>query len=263
VSKPPTTAALLSVVIITKNEAKNIAACIDAVPFASEVLVVDSGSDDETVLIAERGGARVIHEPWRGFGEQKHFAVTQARHDWVLCLDADERVSPELARSIKSELSAPRANAYQLPMQQLFLCRMLKYGDGYPLWKLRLFHRSHAQWSRDPIHETVVTTEAALRLSGKLLHVPTLTLHEWIAKQNQYTQLQANNLHAHGKRATIVKLLGNPTWRFVKYYVLQRGFLDGTPGLVHAVLNAAFVFSKYAKLWALQKNTDSQNSGER
>ncbi len=245
--------ASLSVVIIAKNEAVHIRACIESVAFADDIVVVDSGSDDHTVAIAQAAGARVVHQSWQGYGAQKRFAVDAATHDWVLCLDADERADATLAIEIRAALSSAQSFTYELPMQQRFMNRMLNHGDGYPLWKLRLFHRKHAQWSDDPIHESVKTSHKPLRLRGKLLHLPELTLHEWIAKQNYYTTLQADHLHAHGKVASAWKLMTSPPWRFIKYYFLQLGFLDGVPGLVHAALNAAFVFSKYAKLWSLDR----------
>jgi Glycosyl transferase family 2 len=245
--------AKLSVTIITKNEAKHIRACIESCRFADEILVVDSGSDDDTVAIAQSLGARVVQQNWLGYGAQKHFAVETAAHDWVLCLDADERVDMTLANEIESALASPQSFAYELPMQQRFMNRMLNHGDGFPLWKLRLFHRKHAQWSNDPIHESVNANEKPARLRGKLLHLPELSLHDWIVKQNHYTTLQAEHLFARGKTASIVSLTASPLWRFAKYYVFQLGFLDGVPGLVHAALNAAFVFSKYAKLWSLQQ----------
>jgi glycosyltransferase involved in cell wall biosynthesis len=245
--------AKLSVTIITKNEAKHIRACIESCRFADEILVVDSGSDDDTVAIAQSLGARVMHQNWLGYGAQKHFSVEAAVHDWVLCLDADERVDATLANEIVAALSSSKSFAYELPMQQRFMNRMLNHGDGFPLWKLRLFHRKHAQWSNDPIHESVKTNQKPSRLRGKLLHLPELTLHDWIAKQNHYTTLQAEHLFARGKTASVGSLIASPLWRFLKYYVFQLGFLDGVPGLVHAALNAAFVFSKYAKLWSLQQ----------
>lgn len=248
----------LSVAIITKNEAKHIRACIESVRFADEIVVVDSGSEDDTVTLAQNAGARVLFQPWLGYGAQKRFAVDAATHDWVLCLDADERVDTELASAINNALAAQNAHsarAYEMAMQQRFMGRMLNHGDGYPLWKLRLFHRKHSQWSDDRIHESVETHEIVERLRGKLLHLPDLSLLEWIAKQNHYTTLQANHLFQGAKKTGLAKLILNPLWRFLKYYIFQRGFLDGVPGLVHASLNAAFVFVKYAKLWALNKDS--------
>lgn len=243
----------LTAVIIAKNEARHIHDCIVSVQFADEILVVDSGSDDDTVFIAEQLGAHVRHQPWLGYGPQKRMAVGAATFDWVLCLDADERVDPLLAEQIQRALTSPAHWAYELPMQQKFMNRMLRYGDGYPLWKLRLFHRNYAQWSDDPIHESVLTTARVGRLRGKLLHVPQLTLGEWIQKQNGYTTLQATYLRSTGVNARWWNLVLSPAWRFLKYYVVQRGFLDGVPGLVHAALSAAFVCAKYAKLWLLNR----------
>ena len=154
----PQTKIPLSVVIIAKNAAAQIAACLESVAFAEEVLVVDSGSEDETRAIADVMGCSVIEKEWLGFGQQKQFAVTQAKHDWVLCLDIDERVSPALEASIRLTLASPGNKAYRMPRRNRFLGKWLRHGEGYPDWSLRMFHRQHASWSNDPVHEAVITT---------------------------------------------------------------------------------------------------------
>ena len=165
----------LSVVIIAKNAASQIGACIDSTAFADEVLVVDSGSEDGTRAIAEMRGCRVIEKEWLGFGRQKQFAVSAAKHDWVLCLDIDEIVTPTLAASIATTLAAPQHQAYRMPRRNRFLGCWLTRGEGYPDWSLRMFHRSAASWSNDEVHESVITTASVGTLVGDLLHVPRMS----------------------------------------------------------------------------------------
>ena len=160
----------LSLVVITRDAGAQLADCLASAAFAAEAIVVDSGSRDDTVDIARRSGARVVAQPWLGFGLQKNFAVAQATHDWVLCLDADERVSSELAGSIGGAMQAPEYNAYAIARRNRFLGRWLAHGEGYPDWNLRLFDRRHARWSVDDVHEHVIADGAVGRLAGDLLH---------------------------------------------------------------------------------------------
>lgn len=243
-----------SVVIIAKNAATQLAACLESVSFADELLVVDSGSNDGTAELAAARGARVIQKEWLGFGAQKQFAVDAAHHDWVLCLDADERVSEPLRASIVAVLAAPAAQAYAMPRCNRFMGRWLRHGEGYPDWSLRLFDRRHARWSDDPVHEKVVTRAAVAHLKGDLLHDSAETLAGYLDKQNRYTSMQAEALFKAGKRAGVGRLLLSPALRFAKNYFLRLGFLDGTAGLVHITIGCCNSFHKYAKLMALQRN---------
>ena len=246
-------AELLSVVIIARNAAAQLPDCLRSVAFADEVLVVDSGSDDDTVATAERAGARVIYKEWLGFGPQKQFAVGQARHDWVLCLDADERVSPELKSAITQTLAAPRYRAFDMPRRNRFMGRWLKHGEGYPDYNLRLFHRAHARWSDDAVHEHVIAATPVGRLRGDLLHESEVDIATYLDKQNRYTSLQAHKMFAAGKRATIFNLVSNPLLRFVRMYLFRLGMLDGVPGLIHIGIGCFNTFIKYSKLRELQR----------
>ena len=247
---------LLSVAIITRNAASQIERCLASVIFADEIVVVDSGSTDGTIELAARSGARVIaKKEWLGFGPQKQFAVEAASHDWVLCVDADESVSEELRKSIVSELKAPRGQVYAMPRCNRFLGRWLRHGEGYPDWSVRLFHRKHARWGSETVHEKVVTESPILRLRGDLLHDSAETLEKYLDKQNRYTSLQAEALRGAGRRAGLVQLLISPSLRFIKFYLLRLGFLDGVPGLVHIVIGCMNTFNKYAKLRALERTS--------
>jgi len=244
--------AALSAVVITRNAANQLEACLASVAFAQETLVVDSGSTDGTVERARARGARVIEHEWLGFGRQKQFAVAQAAHDWVLCIDADERVSAPLRASIVAELAAPRGHVYAMARCNRFMGRWLRHGEGYPDWNTRLFHRQHARWSDDAVHEHVLTTASVGRLAGDLLHESAETLERYLDKQNRYTTLQAERMLADGRDAGALQMLFSPVVRFLKFYVFRLGFLDGVPGLVHIAIGCMNSFNKYAKLRALR-----------
>ena len=246
----------LSVVIIAKNAASQIAACIDSVAFADEILVVDSGSEDETRAIAEVRGCRVIEKEWLGFGRQKQFAVGEARHDWVLCLDIDERVTPSLEAGIRTALKLQTHKAWRMRRRNRFLGRWLAHGEGYPDWSLRLFHRQFASWSNDPVHEAVITTADVGSVDGDLLHDSAEDVSTYLAKQNRYSSLHAEALFQQGVRAGYLKLFLSPLARFIKFYVLRLGFLDGGPGFAHVAVGCFAAFAKYAKLIELTNKPD-------
>lgn len=254
----------LSIVIIAKNAASQIGACIESAKFASEVIVVDSGSTDETRAIAEVTGCRVIEKEWLGFGRQKQFAVGAAKHDWVLCLDVDERVSSALEASIRAVFAAvaPRFNAYRMPRRNRFLGRWLNHGEGYPDWSLRLFHRGHASWSNDEVHETVITTTEVGRLEGDLLHDSAEDVTNYLSKQNRYSSLHAEALYEQGVRAGYFKLFLSPFARFIKFYFFRGGFLDGGPGFAHVAIGCFAAFAKYAKLIELSQKPTASNASK-
>lgn len=251
----------LSVVVITLNAARELAACLESARFADEIVVVDSGSADDTVQIAHDHGARVLTHEWLGFGAQKNFAVNEATHDWVLCLDADERVSAALAQSVAAALAQPRCVAYALARRNRFLGVWLRHGEGYPDWNVRLFDRRHARWSGDPVHEKVQVEGAIGKLAGDLLHDSAESLDLYIAKQNRYTTLQAETLAAAGRRVSVPQLYLSPLVRFAKFYLLRGGFLDGTAGFVHIALGCFASFAKYAKVIARQRKLSDSSRG--
>jgi glycosyltransferase involved in cell wall biosynthesis len=247
----------ISVVIISFDAATIIPACLQSVAFAQEIVVVDSGSKDETIEIARQFGARVVHHEWHGYGSQKQFAVSQAAHDWVLCLDTDERVSATLQESIQVTLKNPIHKAYAMPRCNCFMGRWLKHGEGYPDWNLRLFDRRYARWSDDVVHEKVITTEIVGKLNGDLLHDSADDLPTYLNKQNRYTTLQAETLFRKGKQVSALQLSLSPVARFIKFYALKLGFLDGVPGLVHISIGCFNSFIKYAKLRELQRKQEA------
>ncbi len=244
----PATRQPLSVAIITLNAASQLEDCLKSVRFADEIVVVDSGSTDGTQALAERYGARLIEQAWLGFGPQKQFAVEAATHDWVLCLDADERVSPELQTAIENALQSPSNTAFRFARCNRFLGRYLKFGEGYPDWSLRLFDRRQARWSDDAVHEKVVAKGAVGTLNGDLLHDSAESLGAYLTKQNRYTSLAAEMALAAGKRTSFGRLIFSPLIRFIKFYLIRQGFRDGLPGLIHIAIGCFNSFLKYAKM---------------
>jgi glycosyltransferase involved in cell wall biosynthesis len=239
----------LTVTVITRDAAATLERCLESVAWADEVLVVDSGSTDATLEIAGRLAHRVEHHDWPGYGAQKRHAAGLARHDWILSLDADEWLSTELTSAIRRLMRAgPRQAGYLVHCRNRFLGRWLRHGEGYPDPHLRLFDRRRGNWQVQPIHEQVLVQGAVGHLAGDLLHDSAQGLSDYIAKQNRYTQLQAQLLWDRGKRAGVSHLVLRPLWRFLRLFLLKRGFLDGVPGLVHIGIGCFNTFSKYAKL---------------
>ncbi|HZQ74424.1 MAG TPA: glycosyltransferase family 2 protein [Burkholderiales bacterium] len=243
----------LSVVLITRNAAAVLDACLESVAFADDIVLVDSASTDATAAIAARRGARIVQKEWLGYGLQKQFAVEQARNDWVLCLDADERVSPELAASIQAALAAPAAPIYRMARRNRFLGRWLAHGEGYPDWSPRLFNRLNARWSDDLVHEKVLFAVTPGTLKGDLLHDSSDSLSAYLDRQNRYTTLAAQQAFERGRSAGILHLLASPVVRFFKFYVFRLGFLDGLPGLLHISIGCMNSYLKYAKLIELHR----------
>lgn len=244
----------ISLVIITKNEAQHIGACIQSVPFAQDVVVLDSDSSDETPHLAKAAGARVFVEPWRGFGPQKNRAVELAQHDWVLSLDADERLSSDLRNEIEELLKTNplEVDAFEIPRMSFHLGRWIRHGGWYPDYQVRLFNRKRASWTQDQIHERVAA-QTCLRLKAPIEHFVFRSLSHQIETNNRYSQLMAENLMTRGQRFSIWSLALKPISKFFETYIWKRGFSDGIPGLIIAVGAAYSVFLKWAKLWELEK----------
>ena len=254
---------LLSVAIITHNEERNLARTLASVSFADEIVVVDSGSTDRTVEIARSFGARVLIREWPGFAAQKNFAIGQCSGTWVLSLDADEELSPELRTQIRLLLpSNPPADAYFLKRRNLFLGRWIKFGGYYPDAKLRLFRRAAANFSLEPkfeerpVHETIVFNGASQTLDFDLIHHAYPTLHDYLEHMDRYSDLGAELLVSRGRtsRSTVAfwwNVLFVPHLTFTYNYLVRLGFLDGREGLLLHLYHTAYVSWKYAKAWRL------------
>jgi glycosyltransferase involved in cell wall biosynthesis len=244
-----------SAVLITYNAADQLDACLASLAFADEIVVVDANSTDNSETIARRFNARWITCDWLGFGRQKRIAVENARFDWVFCVDADERPSEDLAHLIEETLVSPKFTAYEMPRSNFFMGRYLRHGEGFPDWSIRLFDRRAANWSEDAVHEKVVCQGPVGRLHSNegLLHHSADNLSVYLDKQNRYTTLQADALYAAGGSAGHLQMLFSPFLRFIKFYIVRLGFLDGIPGLVHISIGCFNSFTKYAKLLALRR----------
>jgi glycosyltransferase involved in cell wall biosynthesis len=243
----------LSAVLITRNAANVLDTCLESLAFVDEIVVVDSASSDGTTEIAARHGARVVQKEWLGFGRQKQFAVEQAAHDWVLCLDADERVSPELAASIAAAVVAPVSPVYRMARRNRFLGRWLSHGEGYPDWSPRLFNRMNGRWSDDLVHEKVLYSVTPGTLKGDLLHDSADDLAAYLDRQNRYTTLAARQAFELGRSVGPLHMLLSPVVRLFKFYVFRLGFLDGLPGFLHISIGCMNSYVKYAKLIELRR----------
>jgi glycosyltransferase involved in cell wall biosynthesis len=243
----------VSAVLITRNAAPVLDACLESLAFADDIVMVDSASTDGTLEVAARHGARVVQKEWLGYGRQKQFAVEQAKHDWVLCVDADERISAELAASIQQAIAHPVSPVYRMARRNRFLGRWLGHGEGYPDWSPRLFNRMNARWSDDLVHEKVLFAVTPGTLAGDLLHDSLDDLSTYLERQNRYTTLAARQAYERGRSAGAFHMLLSPVVRFFKFYVFRLGFLDGLPGLLHISIGCMNSYMKYAKLIELRK----------
>ena len=247
----PATRPAISACIVARDEEDRLPACLDSLGFCDEILVVDSHSRDRTRELATARGARVLERDWPGHVAQKEFAIRQAAHDWVLCVDADERVSPALAAEIARlrEGGFDGVAGYAFPRLSRYLGREIRHGTWYPDWKLRLFDRRRGRWGgRDP-HDRVEVEGPTRRLTGDLLHEPYRSFEEHLATIDRYTTIMADQLHAEGRRARLSDIVWRPPLRFLGFYALRGGFLDGWRGLLLATMAAHYVWLKYAKLW--------------
>jgi glycosyltransferase involved in cell wall biosynthesis len=242
----------VSVTVITKNEAARLEAALASVAWADEIVVVDSGSTDATVDIARRFTDRVTVADWPGYPQQKNRAAALASHDWILSIDADERVSPDLANEIRSLLAAgdPPARGYRVPRVSHVFGRALRATDWYPDWQLRLYDRRAGRWDETRrVHESVRLDGPVARLRGEVLHDGYRGLSAHLSTIDRYTTLAAEDWAAQGRDVSLGAILVHPPLAFLRNYVLRRGFTAGTAGLVISAMNSWYVFLKYAKLW--------------
>ena len=249
----------VSVTIITLNEAAHIGAAIDSVAWADEIIVVDSGSTDDTVEIARARGATAICREWPGWVEQKNFAAAQAAHHWIFSLDADERVPPPLAGEIRELLSGePPLRGYRVPRVTFHLGKWIRTTDFYPDYQTRLYDRRAARWRGRYVHESVTVDGPVGRFRHDLEHYSFRDLRDHLDRVNHYTTLAARQMHEAGRRAGLFDLVVHPFAAFLRNYLLRLGVFDGVAGLIISIINAYSVFLKFAKLWELQKIPDSQ-----
>jgi len=249
----------LSVAMITENEEANLPRALASVRWAGEVVVVDSGSTDATLEIARRSGARVFEEPWKGYAAQKNSAIAHATGEWILSLDADEEVSPELAEEIGRLLEEePPCCAYRIPRRNHFLGKALGHGGYWPDPKLRLFRKGSAQFEERPVHETLKADGPAGRLTAPLLHHCYPTLDDYIAHMNRYSSEGARVLAQTGRKsksllAFLWNAILNPAATFIYNYFFRLGFLDGREGLLMHLNHSVYIHWKFVKAWRMGK----------
>lgn len=243
----------VSVTIITLNERDNIARAIDSVRWANEVVVIDSGSTDGTVEIAKKLGARVVHNPWPGYGQQKNFAQSQATHDWVLNIDGDEMVPEALSREIQTALADVSEDktaykGFRFPRKNFYLGRWIAHGGWYPNYLTRLADRRCSSWSEPHVHEALEVRGEVRTLSEPLHNYSFPSIHDQILTNLRFSKLGSEDLKNRGRQASVLKLLYKPLGKFVETYFLKRGFLDGLPGFIISINAAHSMFLKYAYL---------------
>lgn len=250
--------ASLSAFIICCNEERNIERCLESIKWCDEIVVVDSGSTDRTLEIVRRYTDKIYSRAWTGFVAQKRYALGQCSSEWVLNIDADEVVSPELQQQISEVLAkhsheSRNINGYELSRVVFYMNRWWRRGGWYPEYRLRLCRKSATTWGGDDPHEKASVTGETKRLPGELQHYTYTSLTSQMHSLNKFSETAAQTMFKKGEHFSLLKLLVRPIGRFLKFFVLKSGFREGFPGFVVASLEAFYVFLKYAKLWELEK----------
>jgi glycosyltransferase involved in cell wall biosynthesis len=244
----------VSATLITYNEERNISAALQSLAWADEIVVVDSGSTDATVEICRQTTDRIFSRKWTGYADQKNYAVEKARNNWIFSLDGDERVSVELQNEIKSMSSFDTIYAgFRVPRVAFFMGRWIRHGDWYPDYQLRLYNRQKGKWQGGRVHESVKLEGPTGYLKGEIQHYLYNTLSDYLRRLDTYSSLAALDYGERGKNTNAWKLLAHPSVTFVKAYLAKGGILDGTPGLMVAIMGTISVFFKYAKLYEMRK----------
>jgi glycosyltransferase involved in cell wall biosynthesis len=252
----------VTVTVITRNEAGNLAAALESVRWADEIVVVDSESTDDTVAIARQFTDKVIVNPWPGYVAQKNFAAERATHDWILSLDADERVSPELKAEIQQLLATePAAAGFRIPRVTFHFGRWIRSTDWYPDYQLRLYDRRRAAFAGRLVHESVRAEGTVGQLRGELRHYAYRDIAHHLQAMDRYTTLAAQQMYEEGRRASWIDILVTPRLTFFRNYILRGGFRDGMAGLVISAMNSYYVGLKFAKLWELCSPSTSTPPG--
>ncbi len=239
---------MLSVIIITKNESLHIRRCLKSVSWADEIIVYDSGSEDETVSICKEFTPNVFITDWPGFGPQKQRALNKATHDWVLSIDADELISESLKNEILSAIKSSEFNGFEIPFLSFYCGKLIKHGGWKSEHHLRLFKRHHSQFTPDIVHENILVQGKVSILNNPIMHYSYTDQEEVLRKINTYSTLGAENLFRKGHKSNIVKATTKGLWMFFRNYFIKVGFLDGTEGLMLAISSAEGTFYKYLKL---------------
>lgn len=239
---------MLSVIIITKNEAQHISHCIQSIDWVDEIIVFDSGSTDNTVEICRQFGAKVFITDWPGFGPQKQRALNKATHDWVLSIDADELISESLKNEILNSIKSSEFNGFEIPFLSFYCGKLIKHGGWKSEHHLRLFKRNHSQFTPDIVHENILVQGKISTLENPIMHYSYTDQEEVLRKINLYSTLGAENLFRKGHKSNIAKATTKGLWMFFRNYFIRGGFIDGVEGLMLAISSAEVTFYKYLKL---------------
>jgi glycosyltransferase involved in cell wall biosynthesis len=246
----------LSVTVVAKNEAADLGAALASVSWADEIVVVDSHSTDDTAAIARQHTDKVVVHDWLGHVEQKNYAASLAAHDWILSLDADERVTPALAGEIQSLLKTePRDAAFRIPRVTFHLGAWIRTTDWYPDYQHRLYDRRAAKWTGRYVHESLSVTGSVGRLQGEIEHYAYRDIADHLETITRYTTYAAKQMHEDGRRAGVLQLAGHPPLAFLRNYIAKGGITDGARGFIISTMNAYYVFLKFAKLWELHRTS--------
>ncbi len=254
-SRPP-----LSAVVIALNEEHNLPRCLKSLAWAGEILMVDSGSTDRSCAIAEAHGARVMQKEWMGYGQQKNWAMAQVVHPWVLFVDADEEVSPDLRAEIErfvaqdGSLAGQQYRGAELPRKTWYLGRWILHGGWYPNHLVRLCHRKYGKWTEPAVHEALEIKGPSLRMTSDLLHYTFRDVGDQVQTNIRFARLGAKVARARGERGSMIRILCKPIGKFLETYFWKGGFLDGVPGFVISVNAAHSIFMKYVEL-RFEKNS--------
>ncbi len=252
----------LSVTIITRNEARDIGAALMSVAWADELIVVDSQSTDDTAAVARQHTDRVIVREWPGYVAQKNYAASIASHDWILSVDADERVGVALGDEIRELMKGePAAPGYRVPRVTHYLGQWIRSTDWWPDWQLRLYDRRRGSWAKLHVHESVRVQGRVEKLRGELLHHPYADIADHLRTINEYTSIAARELHDRGRRSGPMRIVGHAKMAFLRNYILRGGFRQGTTGLAVSLLNTYYVMLKFMKLWEYQRRARHRGDG--
>lgn len=246
----------IAVLILTYNEEKNLRSCMESADFADEIIIVDSQSTDHTRTIAESSGAKVVIHPMKGFDEQRNFALTQTEADWVMYLDADERLTPEAGKEIRQLMEAAEA-AYEIKRINIAFGQKMKYGGHAPDYSLRLYPRTAISWDGE-VHEAAHVNLPVHQMKAYMYHHTYTDWNRYFIKLNQYTTMMAEKMYKQGKRANWSDFILRPLFAVFRFYILKLGFLEGRLGFVLAILHGVYTFAKYVKLYYWKEETTEQ-----
>ncbi len=247
---------LISVIIITKNEAHNIEACLQSVAWADEIVVVDSGSTDSTVEIARKYTDKILMTDWPGYGPQKQRALAMATGEWILSIDADERVSPELQKEMCAAILNTKYDGFEISFQSEYCGKIIRFGDWWHDRQAVLFRRTKGRFSEALVHETIDIQGSIGRLKGTIYHIAFPNLTTVLRKMNDYSSWSAEQKSAQGKKGGVLRAIGHGLFAFIRSYIIRLGFLDGREGFFLAVSNAEGTYYRYLKLMYLLEQSD-------